>query len=291
MTRSVRRRFVRRSKSPVATTSTPTPKFFPTSHQVSLVRSLLTSCFRLPGELVFLILDYADYMPALTARMAKPTRVSNSRFIVDRETGAMALLVTDPIPKGAKVKSVKWWMHSNDQGWSEERRKGTYYNSWTWFEAGILRPSAAAGGDSSQDAIREENGGGKGPTAPKERIVDRLKSCSVDLLDLANQFSDEGCEEVKVQVGNEDISRWLVQRNVQSSDERRENGEEGGERNAEGDGVLTASSAWNRSGKGSGKGFLEALREGDRVMLVGRSMFPLWVNHVSGAEVEVRYWI
>lgn len=43
------------------------------------------------------------------------------------------------------------------------------------------------------------------------------------------------------------------------------------------------------SGKGWGEGFVEALRPGDRVVLLAEARYPAWVNNVYGARVELWY--
>ncbi|KAF8462960.1 hypothetical protein BDZ91DRAFT_850398 [Kalaharituber pfeilii] len=155
----------------------PCPRLSPNSvapQQVSLACDLLTSCLQLPVELAFLILEYVDYTPALTARMAKQTDVFGS-YITPGTSVAMGLLVTDPIPNEAKVEL------------------------------------------------------------------------------------------------------WVVRQNVRPRDNQKVRGWwRGGEREMEDE-------------KETGEGFLEALREGDRTMLIGRTLYSGWVDHVLGAEVEVRY--
>ncbi|KAF8466733.1 hypothetical protein BDZ91DRAFT_782870 [Kalaharituber pfeilii] len=240
--------------------STPVPKIFPTDQEASLVHDLLTTSLQLPVEIALMILDYADYMPTLTARMAIQTNVSTDNAKAYGWNAAMALLVTDPIPKGAKVKSVTWWTKSNDQGWSTDRDLGEYSASWTWFEA---------------------------CGAPKLRLAEQLQIGSVNLMNHATHFPEKGWEEIKTRVGDVDVSRWVVQRNARAKNEPREHVVEwrkgGGQARA-----LTEGLEWGEDGKGFGKGFVEALREGDRVVLVGRSMNPGWVNYVLGAEAEVR---
>ncbi|KAF8466732.1 hypothetical protein BDZ91DRAFT_657652 [Kalaharituber pfeilii] len=240
--------------------STPDPKFFPTTHQVSLAYHLLTAWLPLPVEIALLILDYADYNPALTACMAKQTNISANLALTDDYSAAMALLMTDPIPKEAKVKSITWWMKSKDQGWSGETDLGEYAASWTWFEACILRPSSAT--TSTSQSVKSS---------------DRWRYLTTP--------TTGGLENpaFKVRVGDIDVSRWVVQRNARANSEEREHVVEWRKGARERPG-------WPADGKGSGEGFVEALKEGDRVVLIGRAMYPAWVNYVRGAEVEVRLY-
>ncbi|KAF8466716.1 hypothetical protein BDZ91DRAFT_724863 [Kalaharituber pfeilii] len=274
-----------------AVSSTSVRKCFPTPHQVWLVHDILTVCLQLPVEIALLILDFADYTPALTARMAKQTKVSASYAKTNDSNAATALLVTDPIPKGAKVKSITWWTKSNDQGWSGERAPGEYAASWTWFEACILRHSNAATSSGSLDASGAgEEGDGEGATVPpKLRLAEQLQTGSVDLTDPMNHFPEEGWEEIKVRIGDIDVSRWVVQRNARAKREPKEHVVEWRKVRGRQMGVPAEGLEWGEDGKGFGKGFFEALREGDMVVLIGRARYPEWVNRVWGAEVEVRF--
>ncbi|KAF8462455.1 hypothetical protein BDZ91DRAFT_797259 [Kalaharituber pfeilii] len=189
-----------------------------------------------PVEIALQILDHADYMLALTVRMVKQTEVCADNPKTDY--AATVLLVTDPVPKGAKVKS---------------------------------------------------DGGGEGATAPILCLSEQLRSNSVDLTDPETSFPAEGWREVTVAVGNYDISRWMVQRSARTGRKTREHVVEWRKGRAGQTGVLTGILGWHDDGKGLGEGFLEAPREGDMVILIGSARYPAWVNHMWGAEIEVRF--
>ncbi|KAF8649335.1 hypothetical protein AX16_005870 [Volvariella volvacea WC 439] len=60
------------------------------------------------------------------------------------EDAMLVYLVSDPIPDGVEVGSVKFTIRSHDQGWGGDRGlSAPYEGSWTWFSAVAISESEA----------------------------------------------------------------------------------------------------------------------------------------------------
>lgn len=91
---------------------------------------------KLPAELALQILDYAQYWVI--------SQVSRAQTISYQEHDCRdraPYLVSDPIQGGrSPVREIQIEIWSHDQGWSSfTEDHGTYRNSWTWFEMGIIK--------------------------------------------------------------------------------------------------------------------------------------------------------
>lgn len=107
--------------------NSPDEPYIPTKADCSRVLITLTKhlppASRLPLELAYEIIDLAEYYPIVFARSTADwrTSVSASSGRGARNVGCKAVVVTDPIPAGAKkVKRIVFWTKSRDQGWSGE---------------------------------------------------------------------------------------------------------------------------------------------------------------------------
>lgn len=192
--------------------------------------------------------------------------------------GQKAILVTPPIPAWVKrIESVRWWIKSHDQGYSGEpaENKGTYRCSWTWFEAAILRGSRVC--RLEEDLVKTEE--------------------PVNITDPAVPYPEEGLEEVGVTVVGEELAeevktRWRVQSNVNSHRDPTEHVIEWFPHQKIPEEVLSDPGNTNseedvRTGHGFGIGFVDALKPGDRLVLIARATYPAWINNIRGAEVEI----
>ncbi|KAJ5906812.1 uncharacterized protein N7473_003728 [Penicillium subrubescens] len=97
---------------------------------------------KLPAELALQILDCAQYWVL--------SQVSMERAISYQEHDCRdraPYLVSDPIQGGrSPVREIRIDIWSHDQGWSSYTEDhGTYRNSWTWFEMGIIRAPGTEG--------------------------------------------------------------------------------------------------------------------------------------------------
>lgn len=97
---------------------------------------------KLPAELALQILDYAQYWVLSQVSSDRTARYTESDCR-DRAP----YLVSDPIQGGrSPVREIRIEIWSHDQGWSSYTEDhGTYRNSWTWFELGIIRAPGREG--------------------------------------------------------------------------------------------------------------------------------------------------
>ena len=92
------------------------------------VRLLLVQ-LGLPAELVYSIIDEAEYYPVVRGRYAGPQISLDATSGCQKRGGSCAAqlcMLTPPIPGGApdesfKVKRVTWTIRGHDQGWGGER--------------------------------------------------------------------------------------------------------------------------------------------------------------------------
>lgn len=98
----------------------------------TIIKIALLLRFRLPADLVPVVLDHAElWVPIATA--------TSLRQDVDKisQTQSPKLQVALTVPK-AGIRRVRFTIVSRDQGWSSYGKDhGTYNGSWTWFEAGV----------------------------------------------------------------------------------------------------------------------------------------------------------
>ncbi|KAJ7236585.1 hypothetical protein B0H12DRAFT_126073 [Mycena haematopus] len=102
---------------------------------------------RFPLELVYIILDHAEYWAQVT--VAREEEIPVAASAVFRANASLEYLGTLPIidrgPEDVRLKvaRVEFTIVSHDQGWCDEPGlKGTY-DGYTWFAAAILRPIGA----------------------------------------------------------------------------------------------------------------------------------------------------
>lgn len=243
---------------------TPEPRFTPPdSHNPSpadtiIARSYLVG-FGLPTELALYIIDLAEYYPVIRGHTCKKARASASQG--ENNSAAILYAVSEPIPEcpdGVRVtpKGVKFTIRSHDQGYTGERGTGgTYNSSYTWFEASILRPSA---NDPVLPSLPYES-------HPKPK-VNCLSSFHYDLVPSTTNPSP-----------NEEACVWHIQSNLVAQNNEREHEVEWRAGNEQESGP----------GEGDGKGFLESLKQGDRVGVWARALFPAWINTVNEVAIEV----
>jgi hypothetical protein len=235
----------------------PTGPFTPTYDDICNARALLKS-LKLPTELVLSILDYAEYWPIheisgggaqAAARGNTPSAATLCLSINVFDTPA----VTDALACGehAKIKRIEFNVRSRDQGWTSERTQGTFSTS-SWTEVSILR-------DASNLNSR----------LPSPRLVNTWISSPQDYHTnmVGRGWSLVRRPESALQgpQGGEGDYAWFLQGNrvarpdseeyrIVWTDEGREEGNEG---------------------SGSGEGFLQALRDEDRILIWARAKVSL----------------
>ncbi|KAH9900880.1 hypothetical protein C8Q73DRAFT_786310 [Cubamyces lactineus] len=251
--------------------------------ELRAVRLLLTQ-LGLPAELVLPIIDEAEYYPVVRGRYAGPQPVTLSAMGGCKKRGgscaAQLCVLTPSIPGDApseswKAKRVTWTILGHDQGWGGEF-PGTFRGAYSWYEACIIRPAPSEG--SSTDSS---------PSDAQDRDRDvlrtflRRKYCAPP--DIQSDLQEAGYALVPVP-GTHPVSyTWFVQRN----------------RAAQGDfaqyciqwtagGHMDPTDAED-AGHGTGVGFIESLRPGDRIGLWIRAQYPGWANLMRSASVDVLY--
>ncbi|KAI5795671.1 hypothetical protein EDC01DRAFT_653135 [Geopyxis carbonaria] len=249
--------------------SPPPPAHVPSYADVVAVRILLTKRLCLPPELALMILSYGSYAPRVRASLTYAMSVSASAGRGIPNVGNRAILVTPPIPATGfkRTVSVRFWLCSCDQGHSGETLQGTHRNSWTWFEAGIMR--------------------GEGAEVWEEKTAEAR---GVDVTNAETQWP----EEMLLKREGRDDRVWMLQRNINSSTNEEEHVIEWPWKQEELQAVQEAEEdfdgEWSReSGSGVGEGFIQALKPGDRIVLFARAMYPGWANRVQGAQCEIEY--
>jgi hypothetical protein len=231
----------------------PTGPFTPTYNDVCQTRALLKS-LKLPTELVLSILDYAQYWPIhqvtgggaqAAARGDRPSAATLSLSISLFDTP----VVTEALASGehAKIKRIEFTVRSRDQGWTSERTQGTFSTS-SWTEVSILR-----------------NASNINSMLPFPRLVNTWISSPQDYHTntVGRNWSLVKRPESALQgpQGGEGDFAWFLQGNRVAAGESEEYKivwtEEGREEGNE--------------GSGSGEGFLQALSEGDRLLVWARA--------------------
>ncbi|KAJ7167865.1 hypothetical protein C8R46DRAFT_996065 [Mycena filopes] len=214
----------------------------------------------LPLELVYILLHLAEYWVHDTTERAEYHNIHNP----STHNASVCYLLTSPIRRldadteRLKIMRVVFKTVSHDQGWGgEDGTQGSYRQSYTWFEAAILRRPLAAASSESDSSIGHAPGADTGMTY------------------------DPAFEVAKVDdVEGSPGTRWMVQRNVVATDD-----------------FCKHSVAWPtpalpapaNSGAGDGAGFVERLDGGDVIAVVARAIYLGWCNHVKSVRVAVYY--
>ena len=152
-------------------------------------------------------------------------------------------------------------------------RAGTFGGAWSWYEACIFRPDRT----SSCPSPETEEAQNEDLTAFLHNHY--LHRTTPDMVPVLERLRIGWS---LVPAGGEKVS-WDVQSNrVAGKDYERYTVEWRAGESAD------AEVARSR-GEGDGRGFLDALRPGDRVGLLMRAQFPGWQNTLRHASVELMY--
>ncbi|KAF2760369.1 hypothetical protein EJ05DRAFT_282582 [Pseudovirgaria hyperparasitica] len=253
----------------------------PSPSDVRLVRAYLKH-LSLPTELVLSILDEADYRPLLIAhrneKVALYSHVSRSG-----NEGAALYLTSPVIPVGLKragithvPKKITYRISSHDQGYCSEPGLAGTYNGHTWFEATILRPRSDTDTGPGSVGINYQ---------PLERQFPRQPLPSwKNPGDAAESIQSYGWDFILDEDGN--AISWRVQNNLSATRSDVEH-EITWEKGQEVEIIDPSTNDFN--GRGNGQGFFDILREGDRIALWARALYPGWINHIKEASIEITY--
>ncbi|KAJ7862174.1 hypothetical protein B0H13DRAFT_1900232 [Mycena leptocephala] len=227
-----------------------------------------------PLEIVFRILDLADYWVRTTSARAHWHRVCT--FNSHGYDAALCSLVTAPVLGRArqgsetddirlKVMRVKFTTISHDPGVNWNVRGAYPEINASWFEAAILRPSLMPGGTvpvATPAPYEWLTGAADSPTTPPCQWLTRAIASPIPMLAIDGYSPSI---EVRDASGS---SRWTVQRNHT---------------------VTWGADNAATLGAGDGEGFLEKLEPGDRIAVIARALHPGRCNHVRRVEVSVYY--
>ncbi|KZM26733.1 uncharacterized protein EKO05_0009524 [Ascochyta rabiei] len=235
----------------------------------------LLSGLGLPMELALEILDYAHYWPTRQFSIQNKKSVKAAATMFRSSAAALCLDVdafNDPTVESlrkceekVKIKAIEFHIRSRDQGWTSEPTVGTF-NTSSWLEASILRgvenhtisfppscwlDSVFASPKSFQDHV----------TPSGWQLVERP------------EHAEQGPQ------GGEGDLAWYLQGNRVATQGRLEeyhvlwthDGHEGNE------------------GSGTGDGFLQNLKDGDRLLVWARAKWPGWQCFVESVNITVHY--
>jgi hypothetical protein len=246
----------------------PASEYTPKYDDVCQARAYLNA-LDLPTELVLQILEYAQYWPQyeITLNFGRPKiaaaqmgRPSHATLCVNRDImDHHAVHTARKHGETPKIKSVAFDMVSRDQAWTSENTHGTFSTS-SWLEVSILR--RVGGNDTALTAPRFSNTWFNNPS------------------DLQHSVSGQG---------------WTLVKRPESAKQGPQDGEGGfawylqGNRVAVGIDeyrvVWTEDDKEGNEGAGSGEGFLQELKEGDRILVWARAMVRLLSCKVASAKL------
>ncbi|CDO76437.1 hypothetical protein BN946_scf184781.g14 [Trametes cinnabarina] len=237
------------------------------------VRALLAQR-GLPAELVLQIIDGAEYYPVVRASLRGPSTL-NAQQGCAKSGGSCAArcrLLSPPLPgpepgETWRVRKVVWEIESRDQGWGGES-PGTFRGAYSWYEACIVRPQQEGDDDSPPTSDGTTDPADERSAALAQWMSTRKKYCSS-----ADALPDL-----------EAVGYTLVPNNSAAA-----SGSSPPPTSGSSSVTASRSAKADVNGYGSGAGFLEALRPGDRVALWMRAQYPGWANTVAGASVEIVY--
>ncbi|KAI1791634.1 hypothetical protein LXA43DRAFT_387959 [Ganoderma leucocontextum] len=238
------------------------------------VRGMLSE-LGLPAELVLDIMDLADYHPTVSIEREKLVKLRADEHTPGDSCSSRLYLIGPPIPGGKedenwRMRKVTWYLEGRDQGWGGEQ-PGTFNGAWSWYEACIFRP------DPSPDSLETA----KMQNEHLDAFMDTyyLYRNTPDMVPVLEQhrvgWSLVPTDEGKVV--------WHVQSNKVAEKEY------GTHTVKWRDGLSVDAADAKVHGCGDGRGFVEALRPGDRVGLLMHAQYPGWQNTLRHASVELMY--
>ncbi|KAJ3877408.1 hypothetical protein F5879DRAFT_978334 [Lentinula edodes] len=233
----------------------------PTEQDVVDVREFMLSF--LPIEIIDLILDFAEYWPCLRVDSNSEIEAVASSTITLEAT--WLYLISPPIPpreisgtdsRHRRIRKVTFEMESHDQGWTSfPENRGTYKGSWSWFEAIIFRAS--------------------------------VSPCWLDLnSDPFNLGATFNAQDIKELFPEPNPNGWLIQSNIVASNESLSHSVTWTEFEDE-EAHVDPTSLKGR--EGLGHELIRSLEPGDKIMLMAKSKFPGWANHVYEGSIEIYY--
>ncbi|KAK8164722.1 hypothetical protein BKA80DRAFT_308924 [Phyllosticta citrichinensis] len=258
--------------------SSSSPSFTPRVRDVHVAKQLLMRppC-NLPLELVVLVLDYAEYWPVL-ARAERADRVRLDADFLPGNCIAGLYLASPALPladvergERAKPREVRVWVKSRDQGWVSQDRRGLdpYAQSYSWFDACIFRPTSPSISSSTSTTIALPH---FDRVAKPVDAAGALAAASMSFVPrtVVKQRQNEQAGLLEDVHETEEVGLWRLQCNRVAEPRPWQH-----------------RIVWREGDEGDAHGFVEALKEGDRVGVWARAMFPRWANQVEAMAIEV----
>jgi hypothetical protein len=234
-----------------------TEKFSPTYADVRVARAMLKA-FGLPTEIALEILEWAEYQPV--RKFASSYRDNTYAPMASAPGNGMGLCLKAGVlaretlrdlaarQARVKVKEIEFTILSRDQGWTSEDTAGTF-NTSSWLEVSILRPFRASSLQETQSSL------------PLFSNIQSPAELQLRLLQQGETLvtrSEEAGRGIQDGEGN---YAWYLQGNrVASRGQFTEYRV-----------VWAIDHHEGNEGAGDGLGFLEALQEGDSIIVLARA--------------------
>ncbi|OAL46121.1 hypothetical protein IQ07DRAFT_518384 [Pyrenochaeta sp. DS3sAY3a] len=248
--------------------------FKPTYVDICLARAMLKT-LRLPTELVLDILEHACYWPTYEFR-PNPNSTAIAIAHLGRTSGATLCLeaavfnnrIVNPIRRrGEKpqVKRIEFEISSRDQGWTSENTEGTYATS-SWLEVSILRNNTD---DNTSVPISLPGTFLSSPLEYNQRVTLGSNWSLVRRPESAEQGPQDGEGDLAWYLQGNRVAAGLQDYRV----------------------VWTLDGHEGNEGAGGGHGFLEELKDGDRIVVWGRAKYHGWQCIIEDVKVTVYYGV
>ncbi|KAB5547188.1 hypothetical protein GE09DRAFT_1130259 [Coniochaeta sp. 2T2.1] len=177
-------------------------------------------------------------------------------------------------------RKIVFTLRSHDQGWGgDPTHHGTYEGSWTWFDAGLEKFDAGAGGGEANDAAEAANFSWTKLRSVWPSVVTRHEEGEPDGHQFRHDLQPDPDHKIQANVlGRRSFTdhtvewKWTDDIDPSGGDARLEE--------------------LARSGRGTGTAngeFVRKLTLGDVVTVWGRARFPAWTNTVERVRINV-YW-
>jgi hypothetical protein len=223
---------------------------------VLAARALLKT-LGLPMELILEILDYAQYWPTRHFSTEESATVKVAATMFRSSAAALCLdadVFHDPVVdslraggENIRIKAIEFHVRSRDQGWTSENTQGTFSTS-SWLEVSILR-----GLDNHSTLIP--------PSGWLDSVFESPQSFQDHVTPRGWQLVKRPEDAEQGPQGGEGDLAWYLQGNRVATQGRLE----------EHDVLWIYNETHGDGGAGRGEGFLDEIKEGDRLLVWARA--------------------
>ncbi|PVI04018.1 hypothetical protein DM02DRAFT_652034 [Periconia macrospinosa] len=278
---------------------TPPPRrFAPTSGEVRATRSILAS-LGLATELILQVLDYAQYWTVITTERIDHVTILDEDW--DNHFSAVEHYLWVPLHLGAhpdseipKMREIEFTIVSHDQGWTTEREAGPYETS-SWFEVSRCRPRPGmplpepADDDEAYANIEQVRRDVDEQVEIFPRPSQEMEPMRRHCPEMMKVTWPRGYRKSKPALDEGTHAWWLQGNQVARATSIFEGEMVKRYRVVWG---CAANPRWEgNEGAGRGEGFVDSLKDGDRIAVWARAKRRGWENHIFGVRVVVRYTI